>query len=220
MPLMYQIPCRSHVSRLQSLQSAYSKSPRARESIVRSRTGDNPHTLSRVPRACLITASSGAARPLAKASTPRRLVPRTVFNTSKYTTTYGEGRTEDRAPRRYLNVTFACSVSLSTTIHEQHIPLAPAPPWPDPAAVPSLTTGRYRVRARLCALRRLWLHAGRLVHDFARAPRPCVALRGAQRAQERLRRDVRSPLYIAIEERSIVLSGGQVRGGLGDRDRG
>src|SRR6266702_6854105 len=94
-----------------------------------------------------------------------------------------------RPPRRYLNVTFACSVSLSTTIHEQHIPLAPAPPWPDPAAVPSLTTGRCRVRARLCALRRLWLHAGCLVHNFARAPRPCVALRGAQRAQERLRRE-------------------------------
>ncbi len=108
MPLMYQIPCRSHVSRL---PSAYSKSPRARESIVRSRSGDNPHTVSG-SSGVLITASSGAARP--KASAPRRLVPRAVYNTSKYTATYGEGRTEDRAPRSLMSRLPVSYVSLST----------------------------------------------------------------------------------------------------------
>jgi len=46
----------------------------------------------------LITASSEAAR--SRASAPCRLVPRAVYNTSEYATTYGEGRMEARTEKK------------------------------------------------------------------------------------------------------------------------
>ncbi len=44
---------------------------------------------------------------------------------------------------------------------------------------------------------------GHLVHDFARAPRPCVVLRCVQRAQERSRRE-RKCVVVPLDQGTLL----------------